>query len=156
MCIVKLLDWENIFPHTWQQNCFSPVCVRLCMIKLADWLFFPHCWKSNCFFAVASDSSYARWIIRPCHKTILIVLHASSEFTSLVKRLQTNFACGALLRLTNNFFVTKFLLVEMMLIFSFPASEKKQIIQTQDRPLAHWTDCFQSHPSLKGALRYAY
>jgi len=59
-----------------------------------------------------------------------------------------------LLRLTNNFFVTKFLLVEMMLIFSFPESEKKEITQT--RPLAHWTDCFQSHPALKGALRYAY
>ena len=43
-----------------------------------------------------------------------------------------------------------------MFIFSFPESEKKQIIQTQDRPLAHWTDCFQSHPALKGALRYAY
>jgi len=136
MCIMNLLDLENIFPHTWQQNAFSPVCVCLCMVKLAEWEFFPtlpHFWKPNRFFVVASDSSYARWIIWPCHKTILFVLlHASSEFTSLVKRLLTNFACGPLSRLDKLFFVTKSVKLECCFHCPFLKAETNKLF----RPLA--------------------
>ena len=33
MCAVRLPDWENLFPHFWQQKGFSPVCVRMCVVR---------------------------------------------------------------------------------------------------------------------------
>ena len=41
------------FPHSWQQNRFSPVCVFLWLVKLAYWEnLFPHTWKRNGFSPV--------------------------------------------------------------------------------------------------------
>ena len=78
-CVVKLLESENYFPHSWQKyvffsqsvfsdvwssgstskiffhipgsNSFFPECIRLCVVKvLACENTFPHCWQQYVFF----------------------------------------------------------------------------------------------------------
>ena len=41
MCVVRWLGWENLFPHSWQQCGFSPVCVFSPMC--AKYVFSPVC-----------------------------------------------------------------------------------------------------------------